>query len=330
MRKAAFFCNDANARNTVFGAGRWERFAGLVDMHPVVITESNIDDELPRLAEIEVALSTWGMYELSPAQLAQLPQLKALFYAAGRVRQFAEPLLGAGVTVVSSWAANAVPTAEFAMAQILLANKGYHRNARESASPGGWNSSFKGRGNFGSTVAVIGAGMVGSKVIDLLRPFRLDVIVCDPHLSAERATELGVEMVSLEEAFARASVVSNHAANIPETVGLLRHQQFSSMQQNATFVNTGRGATVVEEDLVIVLRERPDLTALLDVTWPEPPEEDSPLYSLPNIVLSSHLAGSCGDEVVRMADYAAEEMEAWRAGKPLRYEVTAEMLDRMS
>ena len=182
MRKAAFFCNDANARNTVFGAGRWERFAGLVDMHPVVITESNIDDELPRLAEIEVALSTWGMFELSPAQLAQLPQLKALFYAAGRVKQFAAPLLGAGITVVSSWAANAVPTAEFAMAQILLANKGYHRNAREFASPGGWKSSFKGRGNFGSTVAVIGAGR-------------------------------------WERFAARASVVSNHAANIPETVG---------------------------------------------------------------------------------------------------------------
>ena len=111
---------------------------------------------------------------------------------------------------------------------------------------------------------------------------------------------------------------------------MLRREQFSSMQRNATFVNTGRGATVVEVDLVAVLRERPDLTAVLDVTWPEPPEEDSPLYSLSNVVLSSHLAGSCGDEVVRMADYAAEEMEAWLAGKPLRYEVTAEMLERMS
>jgi phosphoglycerate dehydrogenase-like enzyme len=322
MRKAAFFCNDANARYTVFGAGRWERINHLVDIHPAVVSQSNIDAELPHLAQIEVILSTWGMFVLTPQQLARLPQLKVIFYAAGSVKRFAAPLLEAGVTVVSSWAANAVPTAEFAMAQILLANKGYHRNLRDRA--------FKGRGNFGSSVAIIGAGMVGSKVIELLGPFELDVIACDPYLSQKRAAELGVELVSLEEAFKRASVVSNHAANIPETVGMLRRDHFSSMQQHASFVNTGRGASVVEEDLIAVLQERPDLTALLDVTWPEPPVEGSVFYSMPNVVLSGHLAGSCGDEVMRMADYAAQEMEAWLAGRPLRYEVTPEMLDRMA
>ena len=322
MRKASFFCNDAEARYTVFGAGRWERISRLVDIHPTVVSQSNIDAELPHLAEIEVILSTWGMFALTPQQLAQLPQLKVIFYAAGSVKRLAAPLLEAGITVVSSWAANAVPTAEFALAQILLANKGYHRNLREP--------DFKGRGNFGSTVAIIGAGMVGSKVIELLGSFELDVIVCDPYFSEKRAAELGVELVSLEEAFTRASVVSNHAANVPETVGMLRREHFSSMQQEASFVNTGRGASVVEEDLIAVLQERPDLTALLDVTWPEPPVEGSPFYSMANVVLSGHLAGSCGDEVVRMADYAAQEMEAWLAGRPLRYEVTPEMLDRMA
>ena len=76
MRKAALFCNDAKARDTVFGAGRWERISRLVDIHPAVVTQSNIDEELPRLAEIEVILSTWGMFVLTPQQLAKLPQTR--------------------------------------------------------------------------------------------------------------------------------------------------------------------------------------------------------------------------------------------------------------
>ena len=102
------------------------------------------------------------------------------------------------------------------------------------------------------------------------------------------------------------------------------------MRENATFINTGRGAQVVEADLIETLRERPDLTALLDVTFPEPPAADSELYRLSNVQLSSHIAGSMNDEVVRMADFMIEEFIAWEAGKPLRYQVTRELLERMA
>lgn len=102
------------------------------------------------------------------------------------------------------------------------------------------------------------------------------------------------------------------------------------MRQDATFINTGRGAQVVEADLVHVLRQRSDLTALLDVTDPELPAPASALYALPNVPLSSHIAGSLNDEVVRMADHATEEFVRWERGEPLRYEVTAAMLDTMA
>ena len=79
------------------------------------------------------------------------------------------------------------------------------------------------------------------------------------------------------------------------------------------------------------MQARPDLTALLDVTDPaEPPPADSPLFKLPNIHLTTHLAGSVNDEVVRMADYAIEEFQRWQAGEPLLYRVTREMLVRMA
>jgi phosphoglycerate dehydrogenase-like enzyme len=86
---------------------------------------------------------------------------------------------------------------------------------------------------------------------------------------------------------------------------------------------------VVEADLIQVLEARPDLTALLDVTWPEPPAADSKLWSLGNVVISPHIGGTIGNEVTRLADCAIEESEAWAAGRPLRYQVTREVFATM-
>ena len=99
----------------------------------------------------------------------------------------------------------------------------------------------------------------------------------------------------------------------------------------STFINTGRGAQLIEADLVKMLTERPDVTAVLDVTDPkEPPERDHPFYSLPNCVLTPHIAGSLGNEVVRMSEYMAEEFDSYVKGKPTRYEVSLKMLETMA
>ena len=140
---------------------------------------------------------------------------------------------------------------------------------------------------------------------------------------------LGVERVSLEELFRRAYVVSNHIPDLPSTKNALGGPLFESMREGATFINTGRGAQVIEADLIETLRNRPDLTALLDVTYPEPPGAESELWALPNVWISPHIGGSVGDEVVRMADCIIEEFQAWESGKPLRYRVTREVLSTM-
>ena len=176
---------------------------------------------------------------------------------------------------------------------------------------------------------VIGLGKIGTRLRRLLAGFPLQVIVHDPFLSPERAAELKVEAVSLEEIFQRALVVSNHVPDLASTRGLMTGRHFESLREGATFINTGRGAQVVERDLIRVLSARPDLTALLDVTWPEPPADDSPLWSLSNVLISPHIGGTIGDEVVRLADCAIEEFEAWISGRPLRYRVTAEVLATM-
>jgi phosphoglycerate dehydrogenase-like enzyme len=172
--------------------------------------------------------------------------------------------------------------------------------------------------------------MVGRRVIELLKPFAFKVLVYDPFLSAEEAKALGVEKVSLEEAFAKASVVSNHLADVSDTKGLLKGAHFLSMRPKASFLNTGRGATVNETELWQALKERPDLNAILDVTEPEPPHDDSPAYKLDNVFLAPHIAGSLGNEVRRLSGLVLDECEAWLAGKPLRYEVSLKMLETMA
>ena len=84
------------------------------------------------------------------------------------------------------------------------------------------------------------------------------------------------------------------------------------------------------DDPVRVLRERPDLTALLDVTYPEPPADDHPFYTLPNCLLTPHIAGSAGDEVARMGEYMLDEYRAFLNGKSCKYKVSMKMLETMA
>jgi phosphoglycerate dehydrogenase-like enzyme len=316
-----------------YGGGRRERLADEFDLYPDIITKDNLNDKQADLSDIELLFSTWGMPALDSEQIALFPSLQALFYGAGTVQKFARPFLASGVKVVSAWGANAIPVAEYTVAHIILAMKGGLPVAHSMRSGEDWRmhkaSSFP--GSYESTVALLGAGMIGRAVIERLQPYKMDVIVFDPFLSAAEAAVLGVVKVELAEAFKRGFVVSNHLANLPETQAMLRGELFESMQPNATFINTGRGATVDEAAMIKVLQDRPTLSAVLDVTHPEPPVDDSPLYALENVVLTPHLAGATGThEIWRMADFMIDEAIALREGRSLNFEVTLEMLKTMA
>lgn len=287
--------------------------------------------------DADAIFSSWGMPELSAGEIsANLPRLRALFYAAGSVQAFARPFLELGVRVYSAWRENAVPVAEVAVSQILLANKGFYQACRMARSRAGRAravghfSAFP--GNFDCRVGLLGCGGIGRLVAGALRAHRLEVLVFDPFLPDGDAAALGVRKASLEEIFSTCQTISNHLANNEQTQGMLGYDLFSRMLPNAAFINTGRGAQVVEDDLVRALREGPDRAAVLDVTWPEPPEDGSPLYSLPNVFLTPHLAGSSGNEVRRMGEAMLEEFRAWRddSAAPSRREVTMGMLATMA
>src|SRR5882724_5112096 len=102
MRKAAFFYDFPASDGDVFGSGRRERIAELVQLYPQVVTGASFAAHAPALADVEVIFATWGVPSFSPAQLAQLPALKAVFYAAGNVKSFARPLVERDIVLVSA------------------------------------------------------------------------------------------------------------------------------------------------------------------------------------------------------------------------------------
>ncbi len=328
--KSAIFHQYPSLDGDVYGSGRRERIGELTELYPHVVHAENFHAHAAQLAEVEVVFASWGMIPFEARHFEAMPALRAVFYAAGNVRAFAQPLVDHGITLTSAWEINAIPVGEMCLSQILLSLRGYFRAERQYREMKTLEAKmFRRSGVYGETVAMLGMGKIGTRLTELLRDYPLDVIAYDPFLTEERAAELGVERVTLDAAFARASVVCNHIPDLPSTRGVLNRNHFLKLRDGATFINTGRGAQVVEDDLISVLSERPDLTALVDVTWPEPPPADSKMWTLPNLVLTPHIGGTIGDEVSRLADCAIEEFEAWAAGRPLRHEVTAQILETM-
>ena len=331
--RSAFFYDYPAIDGDVFGGGRREQVAALTELHQHVVNAGNFAEHAASLGDVEVIFATWGMPVFTEAHFAAMPRLRAVFYAAGNVRAFATPLVERGVVLVSAWAVNAIPTAELVLSQILLTCRGYFRSVREYAAAHDLAAAkdFRRTGAAGETIGLVGTGFIARRLTTQLHAhgFRVVASASDPFLTDERAREMGVEKVSLEELFDRSYVVSNHVPDLPSTRGLLGGDLFARLREGATFINSGRGAQVVEADLARVLAARPDLTALLDVTFPEPPAADAPLWALPNVVMSPHIGGTIGDEVGRLADCVIEEFVAWQAGQPLRYQVTREILATM-
>ena len=321
MMKAAFFNNDVpwlrggHAIDLVYAKGRRKKLAEITDFYPEIITSENFDKHVGNLQDLDVIFSTWGMVPLTEEQIKKLPKLKALFYASGATDRFRGPFEAQGVKVFSATALQAIAVAEFALAQVLLAGAGYFRNSREctNSHTASVAHSYRGHGNYENRVAIIGNGAISKKLQEFLSLHDLEVVIVPSR--AENRT------ISLEEVFKTSFAVVNLLPDRDDNVGVLNGGLFSSMMDSAVFINVGRGRQVNETDLIRVMKERPDLTALLDVQWPEPPEDGSELYTMPNVKLSGHIAGSKGSELVRLSTAMIEEFQRFEKGEPLLYEV---------
>lgn len=332
MKKAIFIGKSSIDYMSIYKETAVQKISQYTQLDTQVLSKEELSEY--NTTDVAYIFSSWGMPSFTEDEIkSYFPNLKAVFYAAGSVQGFAREFLRCGVKVFSAWQANAVPVAEYTVSQIILANKGFYqsstlckREEREKALE--YCSHFT--GNYSAKIGILGAGMIGKNVISLLKPFSLEVYVFDPFLPQQKADELGVRLTDLEDIFSSCDVISNHLANNKNTVGMLNYQHFSCMKDYAVFINTGRGAQVAENDLVRALREKPTKTAVLDVTMPEPPEAGHDFYTMENVFLTPHIAGSMNNEVQRMGAYMADEFCRYFNHQETKYQVTVKMLETMA
>lgn len=143
---------------------------------------------------------------------------------------------------------------------------------------------------WGQTLGLVSFGNVARAVARRAKPFGFRVIACDPYVSELKMTEEGVEPVSFGELLERSDFVSVHPGHNDATYHMLSTAQFEAMKSTALLINCGRGATVDEEALVDALKRREIAGAGLDVLEKEPPDPESPLLAMPNVILTSHVA----------------------------------------
>lgn len=295
----------------------------LSNIYKQPLTNQQLQQDLSVLHEAEVIFSGWGGPKLDQTLLNAAPNLKAFFYAAGSLKHtVTKAAWERDILLTNAVKANAVPVAEYTLSQILFClKKGwtFTRSIRRNKQYPTKTNDVSGA--FGSTVGIVSLSTVGRMVCELLKSFDVHVIAYDPYIKADEAAKLGVKLCSLEEIFSRSDVVSLHTPLLEETRGMIGKELLSRMQPSASMINTSRGAIVKEAEMVKVLQERPDITAVLDVTSPEPPHPDSPLYILDNVILTPHLAGSAGKECGRMGYCMLEEFKRYVKKEPLQWQV---------
>jgi phosphoglycerate dehydrogenase-like enzyme len=323
---------DAPSLELIYGAKEQGAIAEWVEMVAPPQTRESIRENLSLLSEVEVIFSGWGAPVMDEEFLAAAPNLRAVFYGSGSIRNFTtDAFWRRNLVVTSAYAANAVPVSEYALATILLSLKQFWKYAALAKCGKGWQDHTRPiRGGYQAVVGLVSFGMIARKTLQLLDMFDLQRLVYCPFLTEEKAKALRVNLCNLEDIFRRSNVVTLHTPELPETRGMIRGHHFASMKPNATFINTARGAIVREDEMIEVLRQRPDITVVLDVTDPEPPAFDSPLLKLPNVVLTPHIAGSLGQEIRRLGAYMVEELHRFVEGKPLKWQITEEQANRMA
>lgn len=300
----------------VFAGGLAAELTGLVDI-PGGEVLADLDSAMTSsmLADVEILITGWGCPPITPEVLEAAPQLRAVVHAGGAAATlFTEQSSAKDLYLSNAGEPNALPVAEYTIAMILLAGKdatAAERLYRERRTYLDREVEFAHTGNFGRTVGVVGASRVGRQVLRLLSHFDLEVLLHDPYADAG---QLGVEGVALAELMQRSDVVTLHQPVTPETVGMIGRDELALLRDGATLINTARGE-VIDQDALVAELERGRLRAVLDVSTPDPLPRDHPLWDVPHLTITPHIAGSTGSELSRLGRHVVDEVARIVAGQ---------------
>jgi phosphoglycerate dehydrogenase-like enzyme len=326
-RPKGIFILDSGNTDNIYGPAEQDDIAKMVDVVAPPQTAAAVLANRTLIRDVDFIFSGWGAPRMDKEFLNSAPNLKAVFYASGTVKGFVtEEFWKRGIRLSGANSVFVLPVAEYTISQILFCLKHGWQFALETKRLRTYPPGHEVPGAYGTTIGLISLGAIARRVIELLRAYELKVIAFDPFIPEETAAELGVTLCSLEELFAKSDVVSLHAPALPETEKMIRAEHFAAMKPGATFINTARAKVVDEAGLVEVFRRRTDLFAVLDVMDPEPPKPDNPLFDLPNVIITPHIAGCMSLECRRGGRFVVDELARFLRSEPLVGEITRERL----
>lgn len=333
-RPAALLLMDPEHFDEQFGELQRQRLESLVELlEPEPITDLDTADARRGLRDAEVLVTSWGCPELTAERLADAPALRAVFHCAGSVRPFvSDEIWRRDILVTNAADANAIPVAEFTVAAIIMAGKKAFflaQKAREYRDDWSYVGHRGELSNLGRTIGVVGFSRVGRRVVERLRDLSVDVLVADPYADPAGVTAAGARLVDLAEAASASDVLTLHVPALPSTRHLIGAAELARLPDGATVINTARGA-VLDTGALEQECASGRISAILDVTDPEPLPADSVLYELPNVMITPHIAGSLGAETQRMSDAALDELERFVTDRAPHAPVTRASLATMA
>jgi len=252
------------------------------------------EEDLISLVQDATAMIVRSETKVTGRVLESAPKLKIVGRAGVGVDNIdVETATKRGVVVVNAPGGNTISTAELTIAMMMsLARK--IPMAHASMKAGEWNrKAFKGIELRGKTLGILGLGRIGSEVAKRAVALGMRVLAYDPYLSRQRAKALQVELLeSLDLLLEQVDFLTIHLPKSPETIGMIDAKAMSKMKRGAYIINCARGGIVVENDLIEAIRSGQIAGAALDVYETEPLPSDSPLRSIPQIVMTPHLGAS--------------------------------------
>lgn len=319
-------------RGRVFGEKYYDRLRKMGEVK--VYDRDDFSDEAYYLDFVKgstVIVTSWDSPKIDEKILDICPDLKAVIHGAGSIKPIiSDAFVARKVRITNSAVAIGEGVAETALGFAISACKGFY-TLNEDTKNGLWQENIKQKVKdfYDIKIGVISGGAVGKHMVKLLKNFHVDVLMYDPILSAEEIAAIGAEKVSLETLMSESDVVSVHAPSIPATDNMLNAANLCLMQDEAILINTSRGSVINEDDLIAELKKG-RIFACIDVTRTEPPAKDNELRTLPNVVLTPHIAGTATNGLKRVALHVCEEVERLLAGEKMRTEVNLDNLARLA
>jgi phosphoglycerate dehydrogenase-like enzyme len=308
----------------------------LAELGEVIWNERDRDITTEEFAALlpgtDAVVTSWGTPTFTKELLEVADRLAIVGHAAGSVKHLM-PKEGydRGIVVLSASAVIADPVAEYTLWAMLSMQRDLYRYERTMKQERTWLREAQGYAHelYGKRVGIVSVGLVGRRVIELLRPFRCDVLVYDPYLSDAESAALGVRKVSLDDLFATCDIVSIHAPTIPETKEMIGLRHFEAMPDGSLFINTAR-AWVVDQAAMKAALGKGRIRAVLDVYDQEPLPSGDPLRDMDNVFLTPHVSGHTTESRSRLVEAIADDMVRFFTGETPQLAVSWDRLQTMA